>query len=128
MENSENTLSLVQKRIDELFDNEELVEKFSLVKTPDELWDLFKENGVEFTDVSKEELFDAFQKAKDTDELDEDDLENVSGGFWLKLAVGKVLISVGGATAGTVLLTCAGIAAIGLAAYAGYRIIKKKTA
>lgn len=128
MDNNENALNIAQQKIDEIFNNEELLEKFELVKTPDELWNLFKENGVEFTDVTKEELFEAFKKAKDSDELDEEDLENVSGGFWLKVAIGKVLISIGGASAGTVLVTCAGVAAIGLATYAGYRLIKKATA
>ena len=47
MENNENTLTVVQQRIDELFSNEELIDKFSQVKNPDELWDLFKENGVD---------------------------------------------------------------------------------
>ena len=124
----ENTYNDVQQRIEELFSNEELIDKFAKVKTPDELVDLFKENGVEFTDVSKEQLFDAFQKAKETDELSEDDLENVNGGFWFKVVIKGITLSIGGASAGTVLLTCAGIAAIGLAAYAGYHIIKKKTA
>lgn len=117
----------VQQRIEELFNNEELINKFAEVKTPDELVSLFNENGVEFTDVSKEQLFDAFQKAKETDELSEDDLENVSGGFWFKVVIKGITLSIGGASAGTVLLTCAGLAAIGLAAYAGYRIIKSKT-
>ena len=117
----------VQQRIEELFNNEELINKFAEVKTPDELVSLFNENGVEFTDVSKEQLFDAFQKAKETDELSEDDLENVSGGFWFKVVIKGITLSIGGASAGTVLLTCAGLAAIGLAAYAGYRIIKSQT-
>ena len=128
MENKENTMQAVKERIEELFDNEELLEKVFTAKTPDELWELFKENGVIFEDVTKEEVFDAFQKAKNTDELSEEELEDVSGGFWLKLSVGKFLISIGGASASTVLLTVAGVAVIGLAAYAGYRYIKKRTA
>ena len=121
-------MTIAQQKVNELFSDEKVVEEFSLVKTPDELVNLFNAHGVEFTDVTAEELFDAFQKAKETDELSEEDLEDVAGGFWFKVVIGKVLISVGGASAGTVLVTCAGIAAIGLAAYAGYRVIKKVTA
>ena len=121
-------MTIAQQKINELFSDEKVVEEFSLVKTPDELVNLFNAHGVEFTDVTAEELFDACQKAKETDELSEEDLEDVAGGFWFKVVIGKVLISIGGASAGTVLVTCAGIAAIGLATYAGYRVIKKETA
>ena len=129
MEGNNEKMELIQKRIDELFDNGELLEQIFTAKTPDELWQLFEANGVAFEDVTKEEVFDAFQKAKNTDELSEEDLENVSGGlFWVKLVVKGITVSVGGASAGAVLLTVGGLAVIGLATYAAYRYIKKKTA
>ena len=115
----------VEERVQELFDNEELLDSVFKAETPEALIQLFAENGVVFEDVTKEEVFDAFQRAR-TDELSEDDLENVSGGVYLAIKAGAIYFAVSGSV-GAALCVAGGVAVIGLAAYAGYRLIKKYT-
>ncbi len=109
-----------EEKIQELFDDEALLDRIFEAKDPDELMKIFAENNVTFEDVTKEEVFDAFQRAK-TGELSEEELENVSGGFYVALKTAGIYFAYSGS-----LCAAGGLALIGLAAYAGYRYIKKK--
>lgn len=111
------------ERIEELFNNEEVLEKMLFAETPDALMEVFAENNIVLEDVTKEEAFEAFQRAKNG-ELNEDDLEDVSGGVYFALKAGAIYLAVSGSVAGA-LCVVGGVAIIGLAAYAGYRYIKK---
>ena len=75
--------------------------------------------------VTKEEAFEAFQSAR-TGELREEDLNAVAGGgFYFMMSLKAGAIAASGATVGGVLCLVGGVAVIGLATYAGYRLIKK---
>ena len=119
----------IQQKIQEVFDNEEVLGKVFSAETPNEMVNVLKENGVIFVDVSDEDVFEAFQNAKraQTDELTEDDLEDVAGGVYLALKAGAFYFAVSGSV-GAALCVAGGVALIGLATYAAYRYIKKRTA
>lgn len=55
----------------------ELMQKANLAKTPEELQALAKESGMDITPEQAQEYFDRLHK---TGELDDDELDNVSGG------------------------------------------------
>ena len=86
------------ERIEELFNNEEVLEKMLFAETPDALMEVFAENNIV--------------------------LEDVSGGVYFALKAGAIYLAVSGSVAGA-LCVVGGVAIIGLAAYAGYRYIKK---
>lgn len=117
---------LIQDKLDEVFDNAEVMEKIDLARTPEELIKVFQEQNIQFEDVTPEEVFSAFHKQTD-DELSEDELEDVSGGFAFKFAFGKLAISlVAGGGAGAFLAVAGGAALIGVASYYAIKRINKK--
>lgn len=116
----------LEQRAKELLDNEEFLEKIWYAETADSLMQAFEEYNIVLEGVSKEEAFDAFQRVK-SGELSEDDLSNVSGGLYFMFSLKAGAIAVSGATLGTALALVGGVAVIGLATYAGYRLIKKYT-
>ena len=115
----------VDERVQELLNNDEVLEKMLYAETPDALMQVFSDNNIVLVDVTKEEAFDAFQRAR-TGELNENDLDNVNGGVYLALKAGAFYFAVSGSV-GAALCVAGGVAVIGLAAYAGYRLIKKYT-
>lgn len=113
----------VDERVEELLNNDEVLEKMLYAESPDKLMQVFEENNIVLEQVTKEEAFDAFQRAKNG-ELNEEDLDNVSGGVYFALKAGACYLAVSGSVAGA-LCVVGGVAVIGLASYAGYRLIKK---
>ena len=126
-------MTQVEQRVAELMENEEFLKAMLDANTPEELIAVYERNNLVLGEISPEEAFQAIQaekaKAAASDELSEDDLDDVAGGgkvyFALKIAKGCFYIATSGSV-GSVLLTVGGIAAIGLATYAAYRYIKKK--
>ncbi len=120
----------VEERITELLEDEHFLDDVREISSPEELQKVFAAYNIEVKDATLEEAYEALHQSSDT-ELTEEELEEVSGGgagLYFMLKIGKyATIAVSGASASTVLLTIGGIAAIGLAAYAGYRLIKKYT-
>ena len=55
----------------------EIIEKAKVAKTAEELYEIAKANGIEMTADEAKEFFDKFKLC----ELDDDLLENVSGGL-----------------------------------------------
>jgi len=115
----------VNERVQELLDNEQALEAMLNAESPDALMQVFADNNIILEDVTKEEAFAAFQNAKNG-ELTEEALDDVAGGVYLAVKAGAFYLAVSGSVAGA-LCVAGGIAVIGLATYAGYRIIKKKT-
>lgn len=115
----------VDERVQELLNNDEVLGKMLYAESPDELMQVFAENNIVLEQVTKEEAFDAFQRAKNG-ELSEEELDNVSGGVYFALKAGAFYLAVSGSVAGA-LCVVGGVAVIGLATYAGYRLIKKYT-
>lgn len=120
----ERTLEL-QKKAEALLENDEVLGKMLYAENPEALMQVFAENNIIIQDVTPEEVFAAFQRVR-TGELTEDDLDNVSGGVYLMLKTSIFTFAISGSV-GAALCVAGGVAAIGLAAYAGYRIIKKHT-
>lgn len=70
------------KKIEEIFKNEEKVKYLCSLNTPEEAQKAFAEEGVDLTLDELNELRDAIIRAIDNKgELSEDDLEQASGGF-----------------------------------------------
>ena len=122
----------VESRVLELMENEAFLKEMLEAKSPEELMDVYKRNDLVLSDMTPEELFQAIQaekaKAEASEELSEDDLDEVVGGgkvyLAFKIAKGCVYLATSGSV-GSILLAVGGIAAIGLATYAAYRLIKK---
>lgn len=112
----ERTLEL-QKQAEALLENDEVLAKMLYAETPEALMQIFAENNIIIEDVTPEEVFSAFQRVR-TGELSEDDLENVNGGVYLMLKTSLFTFAVSGSV-GAALCVAGGVAAIGLAAYAG---------
>ena len=76
--------------------NEEFVENMKAVSSREELEELFRKNGVTGSMEEISEVVKEFAEAEgiiEADELDENALENVSGGFLSLLAVGAVTVA-----------------------------------
>lgn len=128
-------MNTVEQKVLELMENEEFLKEMLEATSPEELVAVYTRNGIVLgDDITPEEAFAAVQaekaKAEESDELTEEDLEAVAGGgkvyLALKIAKGCFYGAVSGSV-GSILLTVGGIAAIGLATYAAYRLIKKYT-
>ena len=87
----------MDQNMQKLMENEELVKGMVDAKTPEELVDVMKANGVELEEgLTPEAAFEKAQAAK-SGELGEDDLENVNGGIGILLGVTAAgLMAVGG--------------------------------
>lgn len=123
----------VEQRVLELMEDEVFLKEMLEANSPEELVEVYTRNNLVLGDISPEEAFRAIQaekaKAEAGDELSEEDLDAVSGGsakvyVAFKIAKGCVYGALSGSV-GSILLTVGGIAVIGLATYAAYRLIKK---
>ncbi|MGN0585464.1 MAG: hypothetical protein ACI4JD_08420 [Ruminococcus sp.] len=65
----------------ELLGREDFAEKLKLVESPEDVQKLFADNGVELSLEDIENMAMESMKNADDGEIDEDDLDNVSGGF-----------------------------------------------
>jgi len=77
------------KKIDALYQNDGFEERLSNVASPNELVELFRENGVEIPMNIAEELF--VPSTYKTAELNDEDLDNVSGGGFTFGAIGSAV-------------------------------------
>jgi len=74
-----------------LVNDPSFVKKFENQKTAEDLKNLFKENGISMTDEELSEFAKSIKLANSTDTLNEDLLENVSGGKKFSEAVGDFI-------------------------------------
>lgn len=102
-----------QQKLNALFTNEAFKAEADKISTAEELQELFAKYGVEMT---LDEVIDLcgviarYMQSEDSEELSEDDLDNVAGGIaWLAIGVAVL---------------CIGALAIGI--YNGYQSCKKK--
>ena len=80
----------MNENMEKLMANEELLKGLVECTTPDELMKVLKDNSVELEKgLTPEKAFKAVKQYQ-TDELDEEALENVSGGIALGVALGAV--------------------------------------
>lgn len=70
-----------EEKIKALFKNEEFTKKMETLEEIEKIGELFKEYDVELTDEELADLLQSAIDAKQEGELDESDLENVSGGL-----------------------------------------------
>ncbi len=105
------------EKFNQLMEDKEFVVKMLSQKTEEDVQKLFLENNVEMTLDEVDELGATLDKAFEklnNDELDEESLENVSGGFLgITLAAGVTWWAVGKAVIG--------VGAAGLAIYKWYK-------
>lgn len=100
-----------------ILENKQLMENLVEVETPEELTALFAQHSIELEEgLTAEEAF-RLLKEQGSDELDENELENVNGGIGLGVALGA---------AGALVLGAAAIIFIGGYAYQKYQNSKKK--
>ncbi len=88
-----------KKNAQELFQNEALMEDLEKVTNADELVETLDKHNIQLEEgLTKEEAFSRFEKGQtNDDEISEEDLENVSGGFgWVSVAVGIGAVIIGG--------------------------------
>ncbi len=86
----------MEEKFKQILDDEEFAEKLANAGSPDEFVALLNEKGIVLEEgLTAEEAFDIFKKGEG-EELSEDSLENVAGGFGVVAAIGVgVLIAVG---------------------------------
>ena len=114
----------VEEKIEQVFNNEEVLKNIFEAETPVALMQVMNDNGVVFEDVTAEQVFAEFQKAKNG-ELSEDELDDVNGGVYLAVKAGAFYVAVAGGSVAGALCVAGGVALIGLATYAGYRYIRR---
>ena len=116
------------ERLNELYSDPEMAQKLNAAPTEEDLRLMLAENGVELTPEEMsgvlEELAALAGESMNDEELDEEQLENVSGGFTLTIA-SVALKTTGVVTTAFGISTGVGIG-IGLAGLAVYAIGKKK--
>ena len=85
------------KMAEEMLENEELMDALQEVTNAGELVAVFERFGIQLEEgLSPEKAYEHFLAGKNRgSELSEDELENVSGGFWGWVAVGVLIIIVG---------------------------------
>lgn len=116
------------ERLNELYQDPQMAAKLNAAADEEELRKLLAENGVELTAEEMHavmlELADAVEEAMNKEELNEDDLQQVSGGLsitsaWFTLkATGAVATAFGvGAAVGVGI----GLVALGIYAYGKYK-------
>lgn len=108
----------VQIDFEELYKDKAFLEKVVSAENPDQVKALFLEKGLEFDDEAAKAFLETVRKGEDG-ELDESDLEAVSGGFALTLTTIGIAVACG-AGAGLV----AGVSAACL--YKTFKDIEKK--
>jgi predicted ribosomally synthesized peptide with nif11-like leader len=99
------------EKIQEVFADKEFVEKLLAMDTPEEVQAAVKEKGLELTleeiEATKKSIVNSLEK-NDSDEVSDDQLEQVAGGF----AITTALVIAGAITAGAT-----GAAALGSAVH-----------
>ena len=103
----------IEDRINELTSDEVFVSGMFEAKTPSELMTLFAEYKIELDNITPEEVFANIQKTKNG-ELQEDELENVSGGA---IPLGLVVFCASSPLGAMVLTGAAAVALVGCAYY-----------
>lgn len=105
----------MNEKMKSLMENEELMTALVEAETPEELGKVFEDSGITLEDgMTVEEAFRIVKAQKDA-ELDEDVLEDVSGGM-----VGTIILAVGACT-----LASAELAFLGGYAYQTYQNYKE---
>ncbi len=79
----------IQEKINALMEKEEFVEAFKKTTTPEEVVELFGQNGIDIPHEIADELFQV--QTYQTDDLSEEDLEAVAGGGPVGAMVGKAI-------------------------------------
>ncbi len=89
---------MYSEQFNALMNDQDFVVKMLSQESAEDVQKLYAENGVELTMDEVKALGEALDKVDQPEgELDEDALENVSGGVLTALAVAKCIIGVGGA-------------------------------
>ena len=84
---------MVQEKINELFRDENFVSALCQAKTPEEVAAIFNANSVQMTAADAQQIMDYVTQKE---ELDENALDNVSGGIvWTSVYVACFAIGVG---------------------------------
>ena len=85
------------KTVEEMFENKELMDALQEVNNANELVAVFERFGIQLEEgLSPEKAYEHFLAGKNRgSELNEDELENVAGGFWGWVAVGVLIIIAG---------------------------------
>lgn len=79
----------------ELLEKDDFAEKLKLVESPEDVQKLFADNGVELSLEDIKNIAMESMKNADDGEIDEEDLDNVSGGFVLSTTA---CVVIGGAS------------------------------
>ena len=95
----------MNKLIMKVTENEEYAERIADSKTPDELTALLREMDITISEEEAKDAIAAISGKLDKTELDEEDLELVSGGFWGIIPALKVTAMVLGGVGAAALVT-----------------------
>ena len=80
----------IREQLQKAMDDENVRDRVSKCKSADELFEIFQEAGVEYSREEVGQIYDMLEKASlDTEELNEDALNDVAGG-WVGAAVAGV--------------------------------------
>lgn len=101
----------MNEKMQELLNDEEFMKAFISVENPQELEKLVADRGIALEGVTPEEAFEIIKK-QDNGEFSEEDLQDVSGGIAVSLALGSAALMAFGAS--------------NIAAYASYAYHKFK--
>ncbi|MBO6159500.1 MAG: hypothetical protein J6P72_09640 [Firmicutes bacterium] len=90
------------ERLNQLLEDKAFVEKMMSLDTKEEVKEIFNANGVDFTMEDVEDMAKELERVSEAgDEISEDALEDVAGGFAITLAgvvaAGKIAVAVGAA-------------------------------
>ena len=93
------------EKTEALFADEKNQERLKAMTSPDEVFAFFEENGISFTEEQKQETLALAEEMKETfgDELSEEDLAAVAGGWSWKKFKKSVYGAVGGGVTGLIL-------------------------
>ena len=121
------------ERLNELYSDPKMAQKLNAAPTEEDLRLMLAENGVEFTPEEMSgilsELASVAEQAFSNEELSEEQLESVSGGFSLSFAIpilGKVALKATGSVATALGVSSVVGIGIGLAGLAVYAVGKRK--
>lgn len=98
------TTNEIKQKLDELKDDQEFMSKLAGCDSVDGMVALFAEEGIYFTEDELKRTMEMVSVGSTEGELDEDALENVSGGILMSTLCAAFLISCGIATASNIAL------------------------